>query len=182
MFWYKVGIKIINILIMIDRKNVKIEVKSEMDEKKVELTYEEIVKALERMANSLSGTSGYTVDIIPYALDLIHRLQDENGKQVRMRCNMQRKFDDLQELCIEQKAEIERLNKCVMSEEQVRKCCADIIQETRTQAVKDTAKEIYNEIGDNDILVITTQEYGSIEVVPLERLQEIIKNKGVEVE
>lgn len=40
------------------------------------------------------------------------------------------------------------------------------------QAEKDTAKEIYNEIGDNDILVITTQEYGSIEVVPLERLQE----------
>jgi hypothetical protein len=29
-----------------------------------------------------------------------------------------------------------------MSEEQVRKCCADIIQETRQQAVKDTAKEI----------------------------------------
>ena len=52
----------------------------------------------------------------------------------------------------------------------------------RKQAVKDTAKEIYNEISDNDILVITTQEYGSIEVIPLERLQEIIKSKGVEVE
>ena len=50
------------------------------------------------------------------------------------------------------------------------------------QAVKDTAKEIYSEIGDDDILVISTQEYGKIEVVPLERLQEIVKGKGVEVE
>ena len=50
------------------------------------------------------------------------------------------------------------------------------------QAVKDTAKEIYGEINDSDILVVQTQEYGEIEVVPLERLQEIIKSKGVEVE
>ena len=50
------------------------------------------------------------------------------------------------------------------------------------KAVKDTAKEIYSEIGDDDILVISTQEYGKIEVVPLERLQEIVKAKGVEVE
>lgn len=42
----------------------------------------------------------------------------------------------------ELKAENARLNNCVMSEEQVRKCCSDIIQETRQQAVKDTAKEI----------------------------------------
>jgi chromosome segregation ATPase len=53
---------------------------------------------------------------------------------------------------------------------------------TVAEAVKDTAKEIYSGIGDDDILVISTQEYGKIEVVPLERLQEIIKSKGVEVE
>ena len=58
----------------------------------------------------------------------------------------------------------------------------DTLYREKQQAVKDTAKKIYGEIDDNDILVITTQEYGSIEVVPLERLQEIIKSKGVEVE
>jgi hypothetical protein len=44
------------------------------------LTDEKIIKALECMSNSLSGTSGYTVDIIPYALDLIYRLQSENKR------------------------------------------------------------------------------------------------------
>lgn len=50
------------------------------------------------------------------------------------------------------------------------------------KAVKDTAKGIYKEIGKDDILVVQTQEYGEIEVVPIERLKEIIKKKGVEVE
>ena len=50
------------------------------------------------------------------------------------------------------------------------------------QAVKDTAKEIYKEIGKGDILVVQTQEYGEIEVVSMERLKEIVKSKGVEVE
>ena len=50
------------------------------------------------------------------------------------------------------------------------------------QAVKDTAKEILTEIGESDILVVDTQEYGEIEVVSMERLKEIVKRKGVEVE
>ena len=50
------------------------------------------------------------------------------------------------------------------------------------QAVKDTAREILGEISESDILVVNTQEYGEIEVVPMERLKEIIKQKGVEVE
>lgn len=50
------------------------------------------------------------------------------------------------------------------------------------QAVKDTAKEIYCEIDGSDILVVNTQEYGEIEVVPMERLKEIVKSKDVEVE
>ena len=50
------------------------------------------------------------------------------------------------------------------------------------QAEKDTAKEIYQEIDKSDILVVQTQEYGEIEVVSIERLKEIIKQKGVEVE
>lgn len=54
--------------------------------------------------------------------------------------------------------------------------------ELTQQAVKDTAKEIYGEINVSDILVVETQEYGEIEVVPIERLKEIIKRKGVEVE
>lgn len=50
------------------------------------------------------------------------------------------------------------------------------------QGCKDTAKEILGEIDDSDILIVQTQEYGEIEVVPMERLKEIIKRKGVEVE
>lgn len=50
------------------------------------------------------------------------------------------------------------------------------------RAVKDTAKEIYGEIDDSDILTVDTQDYGEIDVVPIERLKEIIKSKGVEVE
>lgn len=57
-----------------------------------------------------------------------------------------------------------------------------LIEKAHQQAVKDTAREIYDEIDDSDILVLETQEYGEIEVVPMERLQEIIKNRGVEVE
>ena len=95
-----------------------------MEEKK--LTDEEIVKAWElclkegpwcrqcpyilKGINCLNSQHGIDT------LDLIHRLQEENKRlkennanQVRMRCDMQRKFDDLQNLCIEQKEEIERL-------------------------------------------------------------------------
>lgn len=54
--------------------------------------------------------------------------------------------------------------------------------EIEKQTVKETAKEIYQEIDKSDILVVETQEYGEIEVVPIERLKEIIKSKGVEVE
>ena len=57
-----------------------------------------------------------------------------------------------------------------------------IWERNKEQAVKDTVKEIYGEINDSDILVVQTQEYGEIEVVPIERLKEIIKQKGVEVE
>ena len=57
--------------------------------------------------------------------------------------------------------------------------CEKLIKE---RAVKDTAKEIYEEIDKSDILIVQTQEYGEIEVVPIERLKEIIKQKGVEVE
>lgn len=83
-----------------------------MEEKK--LNDEEAIKLLETFANDneICGTKSLS----RLALDLIHRLQTEikrlkenNANQVRMRCDMQRKFDDLQNLCIEQKAEIERL-------------------------------------------------------------------------
>ena len=50
------------------------------------------------------------------------------------------------------------------------------------QARKETAEKILTEIGESDTLVINTHEYGEIEVVPMERLKEIIKKKGVEKE
>lgn len=75
-----------------------------MEEKK--LTDEELVDEFEHFVKyGLCREKITLVDI----LDLIHRLQENNANQVRMRCDMQRKFDDLQNLCTEQKAEIERL-------------------------------------------------------------------------
>lgn len=107
-----------------------------MEEKK--LTDEEIVKALECMANSLSGTSGYTVDIIPYAIDLIHRLQGEN-KQLKCdsyRMSWKAKF-------LEAKKEIERLTEEleIAKGTKNRLTISDRIT-IHDKAVKDTAKEI----------------------------------------
>lgn len=76
------------------------------------LTDEQI--ELETYLNSFEEGDNITVtcdllNAMEQALDLIHRLQEHNGNEVRMRCDMQRKFDDLQNLCIEQKDEIEEL-------------------------------------------------------------------------
>ena len=82
-------------------------------------TDEEIVKALECMAGKVQrdcDKCAFMIDkfcsdteLATATLDLIRRLQENNANQVRMRCDMQRKFDDLQTLCTKQKAEIERL-------------------------------------------------------------------------
>ena len=55
------------------------------------------------------------------------------------------------------------------------------MEEEKEQAIKDTMKKFYDKIENNDILIVETQEYGEIEVVPIERLKEIVKSKGVEV-
>ena len=88
-----------------------------MEEKK--FTAEDIITVLESQGGKkLSFLEWERLKTVSnrHIVDLIHRLQDENKRlkennanQVRMRCDMQRKFDDLQNLCIEQKAEIERL-------------------------------------------------------------------------
>lgn len=78
--------------------------------------------------------------------------------------------------------ELTSQNEWLKNENDYLKKCADAFLADYKNAVKDTAKEIYSEIGESDILVITTQEYGGIEVVSIERLKEIIKSKGVEVE
>jgi len=104
----------------------------------------------------------------------------------------------------EQKAEIERLNDMKFTQEhcnlyEENELLKDMLRqymngeivnenvfaqqvEEIKQVRKYTAKEIYGEIDDSDILVVETQEYGEIEVVSMERLKEIIKSKGVEVE
>lgn len=46
------------------------------------------------------------------------------------------------------------------------------LEDKVAQERKETAKKIMNDIS-SDILVIDTKEYGNIEVVPMERLQEI---------
>lgn len=45
---------------------------------------------------------------------------------------------------------------------------------------KETTKKFVN-LSDSDILVVDTQEYGEIEVVSVERLQEIARELGVEI-
>lgn len=96
----------------------------------------------------------------------------------------------LKETIAEQKAEIERLTEELDKAYEIER--ANIQAEIadagtschwcERQTVKDTLEEIYKEIGKGDILIVQTQEYGEIEVVPIERLKEIIKKKGVEVE
>lgn len=115
------------------------------------------------------------------ALDFIYRLQSENerlkkhikAKEIADEHVRKMRSTDLRTIA-EQKAEIERLNGCVMSEEQVRKCCADIIQETIAQANKDTAKECY------EVFKFYKQNYYDI---PLDLVARDIEEKtGVEVE
>ena len=48
------------------------------------------------------------------------------------------------------------------------------LEDKVAQVRKETTEKIANDIS-NDILVVNTKEYGNIEVVPVERLQEIIQ-------
>ena len=140
------------------------------------------------------------------SLDLIHRLQSENAN---LKSELKKELAEHEEFTKKAKAEIERLTE---EKTQSAETAVEVLEQNlelqkqvdeltafKTEAismslygkgrkdgeevaVKDTAKEIYKEIGKGDILVVQTQEYGEIEVVPIERLKEIIKQKGVEVE
>lgn len=134
-----------------------------MEEKK--LTDEEIIKELINESNrgewcEISFINCVEVRVLKNAIDLIHRLQEHNGNEVRMRCDMQRKFDDLQNLCIEQKAEIERLTEVrnafrqevitLNNEKLELQKQVDILQEshyiTYERAVKTTAQKILQDL------------------------------------
>ena len=52
------------------------------------------------------------------------------------------------------------------------------LEDKVAQERKKTTEKIMNDIS-NDIIVVNTKEYGNIEVVPVERLQEIIQTLGV---
>lgn len=54
----------------------------------------------------------------------------------------------------------------------------DMLKDCIKDASKETAEKIMKDIS-SDILVINTKEYGNIEVVPVERLQEIIQTLEV---
>jgi chromosome segregation ATPase len=74
-------------------------------------------------------------------LDLINRLKENNANQVRMRCDMQRKFDDLQTLCTEKKAEIERLT------EELKNCGQELIESNREQEeLQDRTAELQKQV------------------------------------
>ena len=49
---------------------------------------------------------------------------------------------------------------------------AEIYKEHLKKVLKETAEKIMNDLS-SDIIVVNTKEYGNIEVVPVERLQEI---------
>lgn len=208
-----------------------------MNEKK--LTDEEIVKALECMANSLSGTSGYTVDIIPYSIDLIHRLQGEN-KQLKCdsyrtswkakfleakkeierlteeKWNVQDDLDNYHILLREKEKQVDELtkqrevgreklkneiaNKIFMSASHGAIQCGkmsvaiaeieaekyvEFAWEMVQQAVKDTAKEIYELI--DAVKEVFPNDYRGYDMAHgwsmcVDKLKEIIKSKGAEVE
>lgn len=56
----------------------------------------------------------------------------------------------------------------------------DYIKFVKKQERKETAEKFVN-LPDSDILVVDTKEYGEIEVVSVERLQELAKELGVEI-
>lgn len=109
---------------------------------------------------------------------------EEEIERLTKRCELADKDNDnlaktifeLEKQVDEQKAEIERLNNCVMSEEQVYKCCADIIQDTMSKAEKKAAKEIIQWIKLNGTL-----GYGGY-VIHDSTIEQICKKCGVEVE
>lgn len=101
-------------------------------------------------------------------------LRKEKNEYFDKAVELQKQVDELTERA-ERAEEIAN----VYQSESTTKCWVDYAVK---QAVKDAAKEIYEEIDKSDILVVQTQEYGEIEVVPIERLKEIINKKGVEVE
>lgn len=116
-----------------------------------ELTDEELVKDIERSTGMPSYWKKIVLDLIHRQKAEIERLTEERQKWFDASVDTQGQLNtvrlenaELQKQVDELTDENSRLNNCVMSEEQVRKCCADIIQETRQQAEKDTAKEIAN--------------------------------------
>ena len=101
-------------------------------------------------------------------------------------CEERNKNAELQKQVDEYKAEIETLkNERVKTAQGLAvKTIFSMTAEHKKkleEVEKNTAKEIYAEATDC-VLIISTQEYGKIEVVPLERLREIIESKGVEVD
>ena len=129
----------------------------------------------------------------------IERLTEERNEYKGLYETMYRKWSDLSDKEFNcdalRKEKNEYFDKAVELQKQVDELKEDIAEKDSVidnlikerpsiekYAVKDTAKEIYDDIDKSDILVVQTQEYGEIEVVPIERLQEIVKSKGVEVE
>lgn len=102
----------------------------------------------------------------------IERQKDAKFRAVLDKYELRKMNVELQKQMDESKKEPEREKKWI--DFAVRQAVKD--------TEKDTAKEIYDEIDKSDILVVQTQEYGEIEVIPIERLKEIVKSKGKVVE
>ena len=145
------------------------------------MSNEEMIKAFEHFVSKKGeGVISYCEDgsmiRLQDIVDLIHVLQSENDRFRDMEfaqeyCNLYAENEWLKDI-LSQYMNGEIVNENIFSQQ---------VEDMR-EVIKYTAKEILDEIDDNDILVIETQEYGEIEVVPMERLKEIIKSKGVEVE
>ena len=178
--------------------------------KEKKLTDEEIVKAFNHCANNQGCIGGECplynaaeTDCVGIVGNLLNRLQSENAEQKEEIERLTERLDyfqkssdyhegnqkELEAKNAELQKQVDELtkeNKWLTKENEelyndnTTLIAGSILQ--KEQVEKDTANEIYQEIDKSDILVVETQEYGEIEVVPMERLKEIIKSKGAEVE
>ena len=136
------------------------------------------INELKEDNNRLNGLLADGTEVMDYWQD---KYLEEKSKNDELQKQIDECNRDCEEYAIENGELQQQVNE--LKEHQVIECYGmlkgcDMVK----QAVKDTSKEILTEIGESDILVINTQEYGEIEVVPIERLKEIIKQKGMKVE
>ena len=155
------------------------------------MTDDDIVKALECCVKNGCRQCPYMakkVDCVSLkrsendALNLIHRLQEENAELRESNEGFDKLNIELCEMVQKQKTEIERLtekNYALKSshEYECEKSYFEGVEKAREQAVKDTAKEILQSFYDN----CKDDDYGQV-VLDYSNIESLARQFGVEVE